>query len=128
MVDNLGPLLLCFGAIEYESGYGDRVPPETDEQRRAKLLLEMKRGERAKATDAKADKAKQKALTPEELEKKKKEDEDWKREEEKLLRQMKPSKPMKVLLNLTCIHDLLNALDRMATFDRLLSELGETEF
>lgn len=128
MSENLSPLLLCFGDIEFENGYGDRVPPETDEQRRAKLLLEMKRAERAKAADTKGDKAKQKNLTAEEQEKKKKEDDDWKREEEKLIRQMKPSPPMKVLLNLTSIHDLLNSLDRMATYDRLLSELGITEF
>lgn len=41
---------------------------------------------------------------------------------------MKPSKPMKVLLNLTSIHDLLNAIDQMATYDRLLTELMITEF
>ena len=41
---------------------------------------------------------------------------------------MKPSPPMKVLLNLTSIHDLLNAMDRMATYDRLLTELNMTEF
>ena len=35
---------------------------------------------------------------------------------------------MKVLLNLTSIHDLLNAMDRMATYDRLLTELNMTEF
>lgn len=58
MMENLGALLLCFGNIEYEANYGDRVPPETDEQRKAKLLLEMKRGERAKAADSKGDKGK----------------------------------------------------------------------
>ena len=67
-------------------------------------------------------------MTIEEQEKKKKEDEDFKREEEKLLAQMKPSPPMKVLLKLTSIHDLLNALDRMAVYDRLMSELKLTEF
>lgn len=35
---------------------------------------------------------------------------------------------MKVLLKLTSIHDLLNALDRMAVYDRLMSELKLTEF
>ena len=35
---------------------------------------------------------------------------------------------MKVLLNLTSIHDLLNAIDRMARYDRLLTELNMTEF
>ena len=67
-------------------------------------------------------------MTIEEQEKKKKEDDDFKREEEKLLAQMKPSPPMKVLLKLTSIHDLLNALDRMAVYDRLMSELKLTEF
>ena len=42
--------------------------------------------------------------------------------------QMKPAKPMKELLNLTSIHDLLNAIDRMATYDRMLTELNMTEF
>lgn len=41
---------------------------------------------------------------------------------------MKPSKPVKVLLNFTSIHDLLNAINKMAVFDRLLSELRRTEF
>lgn len=41
---------------------------------------------------------------------------------------MKPHKPVKRLLNFTSIHDLLNALDRMAVYDRLLSETGRTEF
>jgi len=41
---------------------------------------------------------------------------------------MKPSKPMKVLLKLTSIHDLLNSIDRMAIYDRMLSELNMTEF
>lgn len=109
-------------------GYGERVPPETKEQNRAKMLLEMKRAERSKQNDPKGEKKMQKQLTVEELEKKKKEDEDWKREEEKLMEQMKPSKPMKKLLDLTSIHDLLNAIDDMAKYDRLLTELKMTEF
>ena len=128
MADNLGALLICFGDIEFEVGYGERVPPETDEQRKAKMLLEMKRADRAKQVDPKGDKKIAKQLTIDELEKKKKEDEEWAKEEEKLLLAMKPSKPMKVLLNLTSIHDLLNAIDSMQTYDRMLSELRMTEF
>ena len=67
-------------------------------------------------------------MTVEELEKKKKEDEEWRIEEEKLLYQMKASKPMKQLLNMTSIHDLLNSIDDMATYDRLLNEIGISEF
>ena len=83
--ENLGPLLKCFGDISYERAYGERVPPETEQQKRSRLVLEMKRGERAKQNDPKGEKKLNKQLTVEEIEKKKKEDDDWKKEEEKLL-------------------------------------------
>lgn len=121
-------ILTCFGEIEYEEGYSERVPPETDEQRKAKMILEMRRADRAKANEGKGDKKLAKQLTAEEMEAKNKADADWAKEESKLLAQMKPAKPMKVLLNLTSIHDLLNAIDRMAKYDRLLAELNMTEF
>ena len=41
---------------------------------------------------------------------------------------MKPSKPVKVMLNLTSIHDLLNSLDRMREYDRMLTDLHMTSF
>ena len=41
---------------------------------------------------------------------------------------MKPHKPVKILLNFTSLHDLINAIDNMAVFDRLMSELGRSEF
>jgi hypothetical protein len=85
MEEQLGAILICFGEIEFERGYGERVPPETDEQRKAKMLLELKRAERGKQQDPKGEKKMQKQLTVEELEKKKKDDEEWKREEERLL-------------------------------------------
>jgi len=67
-------------------------------------------------------------MTVEEADKKKKEDEEWYREEQELLAKMKPSPPVKVLLKLTSIHDLLNALNRMSVYDRLMTELRLTEF
>lgn len=127
MAENMASLLICFGDIENEEGYGERVPPETEDQRKAKMLLEMKRNERAKNADPK-EKKMVKQLTMEETEKKNKEDADWADLEERLIAQMKPSKPEKILLELTSIHDLLNALDRMQTFDRMLSEMEMTEF
>ena len=39
-LENIGPALICFGGIQLDEAYGDRVPPETDEQKRAKLKLE----------------------------------------------------------------------------------------
>ena len=78
-------MLTCFGDIDYEVGYGERVPPETDDQRKAKMLLDMKRADRAKQGAEKGDKKLAKQLTVEEVEKAKKADEEWAREEEKLL-------------------------------------------
>jgi len=52
----MGSLLLCFGDIDHEEGYGERVPPETEEQRKAKMILEMKRSDRAKGSDPKGEK------------------------------------------------------------------------
>ena len=34
LVDNLGNILMCFGEIEHELQYGERVPPETEDERR----------------------------------------------------------------------------------------------
>jgi len=93
MAEQLGALLICFGDIEYEEGYGERIPPETEDQRKAKMLLEIKRADRAKQGDGKDNKKLQKQLTMEEQEKKKKEDDEWRAEEAKLLAMMKPSPP-----------------------------------
>ena len=41
---------------------------------------------------------------------------------------MKPSKPIKVKLKLTSIHDLLNCLNNMGEFDRMLTDLQMTQF
>ena len=128
MVENLRSILICFGEIALDEAWGERVPPETEEQRKAKMLLEMRRNEKAKQQEGKDNKKMGKTLTADELEKKRKEEEEDKRKEEELLRQMKPSKPIQVLLNLTSVHDLLLSVDRMAKFDRLLTELQMTEF
>ena len=80
----MSAILTCFGEIEYEEGYAERVPPETDEQRKAKMILEMRRADRAKANEGK-DKKLAKQLTVEELEAKNKADADWAKEEAKLL-------------------------------------------
>lgn len=33
---------MCFGEIEYIKEYGMRVPPDTEEERRQKVIIEMK--------------------------------------------------------------------------------------
>jgi len=67
-------------------------------------------------------------MTTEEIEKQRKEEEADKKYEEDLIKKMKPSKPQKVMLNLTSIHDLLNSLDKMSEFDRMLTDLNMTSF
>jgi hypothetical protein len=34
ITENLGSILLCFGDIEFDPRYGDRVPPETEDEKR----------------------------------------------------------------------------------------------
>ena len=51
-VENLGGILQCFGEIDHDHTWGERVPPETDEQRKAKMLLEIKKQDKLKAEQA----------------------------------------------------------------------------
>lgn len=60
MEEHLGSILICFGKIAYEVGYGERVPKETDEQTKARKVLELRRFERSKQQDPKGDKKMQK--------------------------------------------------------------------
>ena len=36
--ENLGAILLCFGEIEHEPRYGERVPEETEEEKRVRVI------------------------------------------------------------------------------------------
>jgi hypothetical protein len=38
LIENMGSILLCFGEIEHELKYGERVPEENEEERRAKQM------------------------------------------------------------------------------------------
>jgi len=78
-LENLGATLICFGEVALDERYGDRVPPETDEQKRAKLKLERLL-DRKKQDEQKEKKALQKALTGEELKAKEKADEEERKE------------------------------------------------
>ena len=48
-MENLGNILMCFGEIEHELSYGERIPPESEEERRAKIVYEIKLKEREEA-------------------------------------------------------------------------------
>lgn len=41
IAENLGSILLCFGDIEFEHMYGERIPPETEEEKRQRMAAEM---------------------------------------------------------------------------------------
>lgn len=49
--NSLGGLLLCFGDIEVDVGWGDRLPADTPEQHKAKMLLKIALEDRAKALE-----------------------------------------------------------------------------
>lgn len=49
LMENLGNILMCFGEIEHELSYGERIPPESEEERRAKIVYEIKLKEREEA-------------------------------------------------------------------------------
>jgi hypothetical protein len=51
IAESLGSLLLCFGDIEHDKNWGDRLPPDTEEQRKAKYQLKVLQEERQKAED-----------------------------------------------------------------------------
>lgn len=46
IAESLGSLLLCFGDIEHDKSWGDRQPPDTEEQRKAKYQLKILQEER----------------------------------------------------------------------------------
>ena len=48
MIDSLGGMLLTFGDIEVDRSCGDRNPAETEEQKRSRLLLQIKIDDRKK--------------------------------------------------------------------------------
>ena len=41
IIENLGSILLCFGDIEFEPKYGDRIPPDTEDEKRQKMAAEQ---------------------------------------------------------------------------------------
>lgn len=46
--DSLGGMLLAFGDIDVMRSWGDRNPPETEDQKRARMLLQIKLEDRKK--------------------------------------------------------------------------------
>lgn len=128
MIDSLGGMLLTFGDIEVDRSWGDRNPPETEEQKRSRLLLQIKIDDRKK--DQEEFKKKMtaqgaKLLTKEEEEQKARDDMEDDKKIAELSEKCKPRPQIKAKLTETSIHDLLIAMDKMAQYDRFMSEQGK---
>ena len=41
LVENMGSILLCFGEIEHELRYGERIPEETEEEKKMRVIAEL---------------------------------------------------------------------------------------
>ena len=95
VADNIGPLLICFGDIQFELKQEERMPEETEEEKRAAALKKIKEEQEKKAAeggvdDKKKGKKDDKKKVPE---KDKAPEEEEKKEEKK-----EPPKPIKVWL------------------------------
>jgi len=102
ITENLGSILLCFGDIEFEPRYGDRVPPETEDEKRQRIVAEMKLKE---FEDAK----KQAELEGTEFD-----EADFK------LIKIEEKKPVLMLLSLISITDMKFSAQKMFEYDKIL--------
>jgi hypothetical protein len=126
-LDSLGGMLLAFGDLEVERSWGDRNPPETEDQKRARLLLHIKLDERKKDAEEWKKRTTMAGAKPPSKEEEEKRAQDEIEDDKKIAEYTEKSKPkpqIKVKLAETSIHDLLIAMNRMAQYDRLMSELG----
>jgi hypothetical protein len=127
MQETLGSLLICFGDIEVEEGWGDRIPEDTEQIRRDKIILDMELTNKRKDEEDRKKKEKQglaKQLNEEEEQKQRELEEERDKKIASLMKSTRPRPPIKKYLRETSIHDFLIALDRMAEYDRMLSDLG----
>lgn len=110
LLENLGAILLCFGEIEHELQYGKRTPPETEEERRARRVAELKAKEAEEARkEAEADG--EKAV-----------------EDEPKIPLPEPRKPIMMLLHLISVIDMKFCCQKMFEFDKVLHEMGIQKF
>lgn len=129
--ESLGALLLCFGDIEVDRNWQDRAPPETDEQRKARTLLQLKHEERKKTEEERQRKLATGLFKPPTEEEELKMAQETKAgdlliaEWQKII---KPAAPIKQMLDETSIHDFLLSLDRMAEYDRMCFDIKMISF
>lgn len=103
LVENLGAILLCFGEIEHELHYGERIPEETEEDKRARIVIDIKLKEREDAR-REAEEA----------------GEPWDESEQPKIPTIEPKKPVLMLLHLISITDMKFCAQKMFEFDKVL--------
>lgn len=104
--ENMGAILLCFGEIEHEPRFGERIPEESEEEKRARLVAEMKAQELEEARKEAAANGTVLDAT------------DFK------VPLIEPKKPVLRLLHLISITDMKFCAQKMFEFDKVLSQMG----
>lgn len=110
IVENLGSILLCFGDIEFDPRYDERIPPETEEEKRQRMAAEM---QLQKYEEAK----KQAELDGEVFD-----------ESEHKLVKIEEKKPVLMLLSLISITDMKFCAQKMFEYDKILFQMGTQKF
>ena len=108
--ENLGAMLLCFGEIEHDLHYGERIPPETEDEKRSRIVAELKAKELEEAR-------KDAEQTGEKLD-----------ETEFKIPVVEAKKPVLMLLHLISITDLKFCAQKMFEFDKVLYQMGVQKF
>lgn len=121
ITENIGPIMMCFGDIQYEIKSTYRLPEETEEERRAAAIKKIKEEEEKKAALEGIDPNKAKPKKKADATGKAGEGEEEKKEEPQ---KKEPPKPIKIWQHLTSIFDLINSLEKMHDYDFVMNELG----
>ena len=106
--EDIASILLCFGNIDVEKCWGDRVPPETPEENKARANLKAREEKLIELQSQREKDIKQKKIVSRDEEKKRNEEEAKILEDINMFKaQLKPKKPQKIKLSLTSLHDLI---------------------
>lgn len=111
LIENMGAILLCFGEIEHELHYGERVPEETEDDKRARIVVELKIKEREDARKEAEENG-----------------EHFDEAEHPKITMIEPKKPVLMLLHLISITDMKFCAQKMFEFDKVLAQMEIQKF
>jgi len=119
-LDYMGSMLICFGEVQYDIRGVWRLPEETEQEKRDKLIAKLKEDEEKKAAEAGEDGKAKKGKDA----KKKAGDKGDQALEPKEEKKKEPPRRVLVWLYEASIHDLLEAVGKMQEYDFVLSDLN----